>query len=38
MGHVDSGWATLHITLDEEDDISVCNLSSEEDADNVFCN
>ena len=39
MGHVDSGWATSRITLDDEDDVSVCDPStSEEDEADVFRN
>ena len=35
MGHVDSGWATSRV-LDDEDDVSVCDPSSDEDEADVF--
>ena len=35
MAYIDRGWATSRV-LDDEDDVSVCDPSSEEDEANVF--
>ena len=37
MAHIDRGWATSR-ALDDEDDVSVCDPSSEEDKEDMFRN